>query len=145
MRYLRSSVLPVFYDRSQGHDYYLYTAVLQQAQYFQIDKLGKWISDRQYHQAVKIQRYGSVESGADAINETLGTDMEVEYHPSWKTEKVYVCPREIASHRGNPRACGRMCRNRQGEADPEFVDEEILNIVTVSKRVIFDHKMCFDG
>lgn len=140
-----TSAPAVFYDRSNGHDYYLYTAVLQQARYFQIDRLERWIAEKRYHQVVRVQRFGSVERGADGFNETLGTDVEVECHPTWRTEKVYVCPRGIASHRGNPDACGRMCRSRQGEADPEFADEDVLKIVKVCKRIIFDHNMCFDG
>ena len=30
---------------------------------------------------------------------TTGTDVEVEYHPAWKSEKVYVCPGGIYIHK----------------------------------------------
>lgn len=86
-----------------------------------------------------------VDDGVDGVEETLGTDMEVEYHPSWKMKKVYICPREIPRHRGNPQDCGKLCRNAQGETDPVFEDEQVLRMVMVRKRTIFDHSMCFDG
>ncbi len=87
-----------------------------------------------------------VEDGAEGVHEMLGTDVVgVECWPRWMTEKVYVCPREIGSHRGNPRGCGRLCRNARGEGEAEFVDEEVMKIVKVVKRVVFDQGMCFDG
>lgn len=144
LRYLRSGVLPVFYDRSRGHDYHLYAGVLQLAQYFQIEKLEKWISEQGYIQAVKVHRSAKVLVGVWALYEDVAADVEVEYHPCWKTEKVYVCPREIASHRGDPSRCGRQCRNAQGGADREYVEEDVLKVVEIRKTIVFDHKVCFD-
>lgn len=77
--------------------------------------------------------------------ENVDGDVEVGLHPRWKTEKVYVCPREIVVHRGNPRACGKVCRNARGEGELEYVDEEVLKVVVVSKRRVFDQKVCAEG
>lgn len=34
-----------------------------------------------------------------------------------------MCLRGIGLHRGNPRACGRQCRNEQGDREDEYADE----------------------
>jgi hypothetical protein len=45
LRYLRTGILPLFYDREKGHDFALYQAVLEEAKYFVINRLEKWICD----------------------------------------------------------------------------------------------------
>lgn len=87
----------------------------------------------------------TVEQDGVGASENVDGDVEVEYHPHWKMEKVYVCPRNIAVHRGNPRACGRLCRTAQGEGEVEFVDEEVLEMVVVRKRRGFEGKVCLEG
>jgi hypothetical protein len=52
--YLRTGVLPVFYDRLVGHDFPLYQALLEESKYFAIDRLQKWLCERKYLDAVKI-------------------------------------------------------------------------------------------
>ncbi|CZT06998.1 uncharacterized protein RAG0_12579 [Rhynchosporium agropyri] len=37
LRYLRTGVLPVFYDRAEGHDFALYQALLEEAKYFVVE------------------------------------------------------------------------------------------------------------
>jgi hypothetical protein len=43
LRYLRTGVLPVFYDRSTGHNDSLYKSLLEEAKYFAIARLEKWL------------------------------------------------------------------------------------------------------
>jgi hypothetical protein len=54
LRYLRTGVLPVFYDRLAGHDFPLYQAILEESKYFAIDRLQKWLRERKYLDVVKI-------------------------------------------------------------------------------------------
>ncbi|KAH8585994.1 hypothetical protein B0O99DRAFT_459627, partial [Bisporella sp. PMI_857] len=54
LRYLRTGVLPVFYDRANGHDFALYQALLGEAKYFIIERLEKWLCERKYLQVVEI-------------------------------------------------------------------------------------------
>lgn len=54
LRYLRTGVLPVFYDRLTGHDFPLYQALLEESRYFAIERLQKWLCERKYLDAVKI-------------------------------------------------------------------------------------------
>ncbi|SLM35714.1 Potassium channel tetramerisation-type BTB domain [Lasallia pustulata] len=145
LRYLRRGMLPIFYDNSKGHDYALYLEFLEEAKYFQISRLETWLKDQTYLQAMKIA-YSAVElEGADGFDEITKTDMEVEYHPVWRTKRVYICPRSIDVHRGNPLACGRSCRNAQGNAEDEYEDEEVLKTLVIRKRTVFDQHICVAG
>ncbi|PVH91437.1 hypothetical protein DM02DRAFT_472026, partial [Periconia macrospinosa] len=54
LRYLRTGVLPIFYDNSAGHNFPLYQALLNEAMYFAIKRLQRWLRERKYLDAVKI-------------------------------------------------------------------------------------------
>jgi hypothetical protein len=88
-------------------------------------RLKKWVIDKTYLQAVKITHSAVELEGTDSIAETTETDVEIEYHPAWKTRKVYVWPHGIYVHRGNTGACGRLCRKTQSDAEDEYVDPKI--------------------
>ena len=55
LRYLRTGVLPVFYDRMAGHNFPLYQALLEESKYFAIGRLERWLCERKYPEAVKIE------------------------------------------------------------------------------------------
>ena len=101
LRYLRHEVLPVFYDPLKEHEFPLYTAVLQQAQYFQVPQLETWLSEKRYLQAVQVEHSAVILTGKEEISGTKPSDTTVEYHPMWTTRNVYVCSRAIFIHRGN--------------------------------------------
>jgi hypothetical protein len=145
LRYLRRGVLPVFYDNSKGHDHSLYLQMLEEAKYFQIPRLETWIEDKAYLKAIKIKHSVGERESTDDIIETTGTDTEIEYHPIWKTEKVYVCPRGINQHRGEPGACGKSCKKAQGDEEAEYEDEGVLGVLVVRKQTIFDWQICVEG
>ena len=145
LRYLRHSVFPVYYDRVKGHDFGLYAALLEQARFFGVDNLAKWLENKNYFKAVRTEHYARLVRDVYSVNGAVSSDMELEYHPSWITERVYVCPRGIGVHRGNPNACGRACKNIQGDADDEYVKEQELKIIAIEKKTIFVHEVCFEG
>lgn len=145
LRYLRHQVLPIFYDNAKGHDHALYLLLLEQATYFQIDRLETWLKSQSYLQAVKVTTTAERLEGKYEINETTGTDISLEYHPAWETVRVYICPRGIAVHRGNPSACGRQCRLAQGDGDPEFIEERVLKTLVIRRKTVFDQQLCLDG
>ncbi len=142
LRYLRRGVLPIFYDKMKGHDYALYLALLEEAKYFQITRLKDWLEKKQYLLTLKTKYSATEIEGAEALHATLGTDMEVEYFPAWSTKKVYICPRGIYVHRGNPRACGRDCRKAQGDADDIYDEEPVLRTLVLEKQAVFDVQTC---
>ena len=78
----------------------------------------------------------------DELCETTSTDVDIEYHPSWRTEKIYICPRGIPSHRGKSWACGRQCRSAQGDAEVEYEDVDVLKVLEVRKRIVFNQGVC---
>ncbi|CAG8971121.1 hypothetical protein HYALB_00008598 [Hymenoscyphus albidus] len=67
LQYLRRGVLPVFHDNSRGHDHTLYSALLVEAKYLQIDHLVKWIEQKKYLEAIKVSFEGrEVSPGSSA-------------------------------------------------------------------------------
>jgi hypothetical protein len=145
LRYLRRGVFPVFYDKSKGHDHALYLALLEEARYFQIDRLQGWLESKKYFEAVTIRCRASEVEEMESLDKTTSANLEVEFHPSWLTRTVYVCPRKIASHRGNPDACGRRCRSAQEDDDDEYVEERILSTVVIYKETILNQNICTAG
>ncbi|KAI9842362.1 MAG: hypothetical protein M1837_007282 [Sclerophora amabilis] len=145
LRYLRHGVLPVFYDKSKGHDYPLYVAVLEQAKYFQIARLETWIKDKTYLQAVKIAYSAIGAENLSSYDDTTATDVELDYHFTWTTKQAYVCPRGIVVHRGNPSYCGNACWKSRADEDDPYEEETVLKKVVIKKRTIFDHEMCVEG
>ena len=133
LRYLRRGVLPIFYDNTKGHDYALYLALFEEARYFQIPRLEKWLHDKGYLQAIKIS-YLAIELGEiSALPVTRNTDEQLEHHHTWQTRKVYICPRGVAVHRGNRDRCGRQCRNAQG-TDDVYEEEHFLRTIVIQKQ-----------
>jgi hypothetical protein len=142
LRYLRRRVLPIFYGKSTGHDFAMYTALLEEAKYFQIPRLEKWLEDKTYLQAVKV-KYSAIElDEIDSIKQPVGTDTELVYHPTWQIKKVYLCPRRVAVHRGNPDACGRLCEKARDGREDEYEDELVMMGLAIQKTTIVDERLC---
>ncbi|KAJ9662492.1 hypothetical protein H2198_001381 [Neophaeococcomyces mojaviensis] len=142
LRYLRSGTLPIFYTNSGGHDYSMYHSLLGEAQYFQITRLIDWLKNKEYEKVVRVKFSARELEGADKISYSGASDVQIQHHSAWRTRKIYLCPRRIEVHKGNPMACGRACRNAQGDRDGEFEEEEVLRTLEVSRRTVFDHNAC---
>ncbi|TEY39010.1 hypothetical protein BOTCAL_0472g00030 [Botryotinia calthae] len=142
LRYLRRSVLPIFYDPIKGHDHALYLALLEEARYFQITRLENYLKKKIYLCAVKT--CSSVEELEGFWSETRSTDENVEYHPRWETKKVYICPRGIGVHRGNPSACGRQCKNARGDSEYIYEDVPVLKTLVIRKQLVVDQTACIE-
>ena len=143
LRYLRRGVPPIFYNKCQGFDYGLYRALQEEAEYFGIEPLRKWIEKQDYLRAVTI-RYSAQEvkgEGISAVGYDASVDGNIErsYHPVWGTEKVYKCPRGIFVHNGNPGACGRMCLKAKSEDEDGYIDHDVLRTLIVTKRIVFNN------
>lgn len=145
LRYLRRGVLPVFYDKSKGHDYARYLALGEEVRYFQITRLEKWIRDGIYLQAVHVRHSAWELDDVSGLSSVLTADTAREYHPAHWTRKVYVCPRGLYQHRGDPDRCGKACRKAQGDAEDEYVDEFVRKILVVERKTTFDRDRCLEG
>ncbi|KAE8150038.1 BTB/POZ protein [Aspergillus avenaceus] len=123
LRFLRRGVCPLFYDHN-GHNYGLYLALLQEARYFGIDGLEKWLENKKYHNVVTVEREMEVldDSYLDrrGLRERLSGDVTEELFPQWGIRKTYICPRRIPSHQGAPSSCGRKCMSAKGDDGDEY-------------------------
>lgn len=133
LRYLRRSVLPIFYDDLKGHQHALYLALLEEAKHFQIPRLEAWLKGKGYLQVVQI-RYFVEQLEGTSWSEDRGSQEVATYYPVWQTRKVYICPRGIFVHKGNPSACGRQCMNARGNKGNIFEDEQALKTVVIRKQ-----------
>ena len=140
LRYLRHGTMPVLYDDARGHDYGAYLAVREQAQYFGVEPLQRWVEERRYLWAVRVAREATVLEGWEHVAGSAGAHVKVEHHVSWTMEKVYVCPRDIDVHRGRRDRCGKACRNAQGDDEEEYAEEKVLKVLEVRKTTVFDPK-----
>lgn len=140
LRYLRFGVFPLFWTQSGGHDYALYLALQAQADYFNLTKLVKYLNDKQYLSAVKVEYRSHVVSEAENIFESRNADDPLEYHIRVVKEEYYVCPRRIAVHT-EPERCGRVCANAQGDREDEYKERDRFSSIAISKRLIIDNDL----
>jgi len=53
LRYLRTGLYPISHDAQTGHDEVFYHHLLNQARFYQIDKLETWLRGKEYRNAVR--------------------------------------------------------------------------------------------
>ncbi|KAI4868830.1 hypothetical protein F4820DRAFT_89407 [Hypoxylon rubiginosum] len=145
LQYLRSSSFPLFFHTpTQTFDLALYHALLGEARYFGLRRLAAWIERRGYLDAVRVTRTVSTveDVGADELQRHLdGLDgranVKVDISIGWGTRKVYVCPRGLAVHRGDPSRCGQACKKMRERDDGgvEFDDEPVASAVIITTQV----------
>lgn len=145
LRYLHSGNYPLFFDSgSNTFDYAKYSALLGEAQYFGIPKLETWIRAREFHKVVKREKWLYITEECEQGLLRAGTpagDRQVECSFFQTTKKVYQCPRGIESH-DSPQSCGRRCKAIQGDAEPEYKDEDVFTLIEVETRRIFNPDAC---
>ncbi|KAG9194730.1 hypothetical protein G6011_04765 [Alternaria panax] len=142
----RPEVFPLFYSKMNGFDYDLYNRLQVEALYFQIDNLYEWIKDKKYLTAIKVQTsrpdIHSVQDISLMQPEVLPVNETEEWHIVPRTRKVYLCPRQIRAHRGQPELCGGACHKRQAENAVEYEDVSSLEVVRLQKEIVVDEKAC---
>ncbi|KAL7624230.1 hypothetical protein AAE478_005789 [Parahypoxylon ruwenzoriense] len=153
LNYLRNGNYPLFFDsNTQAFDYAKYMGLLGEALYFGIHKLEEWIEKKKYLGAVKIQR--NITVFEDTSNEELrqyllaksSADTRIDLSTSWGTKKVYVCPRDIYVHHGDPSRCGRACeRVSEAEGGRKYNDAPALRAVICTAQVLFNPAACMDS
>jgi BTB/POZ domain-containing protein KCTD9 len=134
LKYLRTGVLPIFYDRVKGHDYQKYLTVCAQARYFQIARLEEWVEKKQYIYSVKVSTsVRELDSSMD-LSTHHSSNEQIRVFPHRTLKKQYICPRGIWQHMGSTTVrgmeCGAQCRRQMGEDGPES-EVEVWKYVTV--------------
>lgn len=79
LRYLRNGVLPVFYDKSKGHNYSQYAMLLDQARRLRIPRLQNWLEEKGYLQAMTVTSSLEQVDLGDMVAEKTATNVDVEY------------------------------------------------------------------
>jgi hypothetical protein len=167
LRYLRTGVLPIFYDKVAGHDFPLYQALLDESTYFAIDRLQKWVSERKYLDAVEVhylatetQDRGSYRkhttNDSDGrtfmvedrfIEITTSSNMDITIVPIIQQRNSFYCPdaKHGKSSEGYCRECIGRARDNgiSGYGGWKNVDE--LKWCIVRKEVVFDHDLCVNA
>ena len=167
LRYLRTGVLPVFYDRVKGHDFPLYQALLDEAMYFAIDRLQRWLCERKYLDAVKIQYLVTetqnrenyrrhTTSGPDSrtfmvedrfIEITTSSNTETTIVPLTQQRNSFYCPN--AKHGKSSEEYCRSCIGRARDEGPivygGWRQEDQLKWCIVRKETVFNHDLCVNA
>ena len=138
LNYCRRGVMPLFWDKNRGFDVALYGRLLQDAAYFQVKELCKWIKERKYVDAVKVHDVLDEEIGFPAS--AFAANEDKTYCPSWRKGQVYQCPRGIALHMGSPSKCGRQCQNAMGDGGPVYAEEDELHVLVVTRKITYNHQ-----
>jgi len=164
LRYLRTGVLPVFYNRETGHDFALYQALLEESKYFAIDRLQKWLCERKYLEAVKIRILAietqdrlsyrthttSEPNGVTFMEEgrflqvTTSSNMETTIMPVTRQRNSFYCPN--GKHGKSSEEYCRSCFDQANcggiSGHGGWKAEEELIWCIVRKEIIFDHELC---
>ena len=154
LRFLRTGVLPVFYNHATGHDFALYHSVFLEAEYFQITRLCRWIKEKTYLSAVYVTiRAWEPKSApspdrmqyeADDVLWSTSTANELTVTPLVQRRSVFYCP---TGHHGQSDA--RLCRscidgavNRSSSIGGGWRAEDRIVFGVVRREVGFDHELC---
>lgn len=146
LSYLRLGVFPLQFDQMRGHNYAAYAAIRAEADYLGVEGLVKWLDEKQYLKAVTVVTTAEVVEDEGKFPEKLNrngdSSLKFRYHPSWKIVKRYVCPRGIVVHYDNQSACGRVCKNRQGDADNVYDKCPVLSTLVLTEKTVYNGKVC---
>ena len=164
LRYLRTGVLPVFYDKVAGHDFPLYQALLEESMYFAIGRLQKWLRERKYLDAVNVhylatetQDRGSYRkhttSDADGrtfmvedrcVEITTSGNMEMTIVPITKQKNSFYCPNGRHG-KGIGACCIDRARDDGISGYGGWRKEDQLKWCIVRKEVVFNHDICVNA
>lgn len=168
LQYLRTGVLPVFYDFAKGHDFALYHSLLSEAKYFGVDRLCRWLCEKKYLEAVKIRylatettdrSYGNnttmsdpdgrtfLSAGHNFVEMRTGGHMEVTIRPITQQRAVFYCPdgRHEQTNQQDCRNCAVQAADDNLEGLGGWRNEDSLKWCIVRKEVIFDYDLCIDA
>jgi hypothetical protein len=82
-----------------------------------------------------VEEMGAMRSDVVSLNQTFDSYVVA------RTRKIYICPRKIHVHRGDPSRCGMACDKARGEKD-EYEAEPYLEMVSVKKEIEFVGTIC---
>ncbi|TVY81323.1 BTB/POZ domain-containing protein KCTD9, partial [Lachnellula suecica] len=87
LNYLRRGVFPIFHNIKTGHDRLRYVRLLEEARYFQIQELVKWLEEEVYLRAVKTSYVTDQAQGLEALATLLKGEREWVVYPTFGTKR----------------------------------------------------------
>lgn len=157
MRFFRSGVLPVFYDGLKGFDHQLYSLLLEQAEFFVVDRLRDWILEKRYVQAVKIvgsvklseiTRWVDIDRGTSHrgldkfVNREDTADTKVEHFVYSTNRKFRACQDDWCDPEGEGESyCTEICQKIPQDGH-DYVERDVVNLVEICTKTVFDHQIC---
>ncbi|KAL9054422.1 MAG: hypothetical protein Q9162_004144 [Coniocarpon cinnabarinum] len=148
LRYLQHGTFPLFWDSEKGFDYGRYAMLLQEARYFGIDALRKWIHEKKFLNAVTIHHTSDVFEGTPTgiarlpPGEQVSGNVKKTFHPGWGTKLRYRCPRDILQHHGDPSRCGRVCDKAKSDDIPLYEKVPVLHVFTATSETVVNFDAC---
>ncbi|QSZ32508.1 hypothetical protein DSL72_002086 [Monilinia vaccinii-corymbosi] len=131
----------------------MYMALQREADYFGSTNLANRLKEKKYLEAVKVsysieavEAVEAFEASAEGITVLEGnlTNVKLDLWPKWSTKRVYVCPRDILGHRGNPSSCGKRCLGARLIFGVKWEEENILGGALLKQKTIIDDELCVD-
>ena len=123
-----------------------YHAMLEDARYFAIPALERWLLEERYLKAVEITRTLDVVAGPPERHSFPHADSQhskLQFTPMRpKMQRTYVCPRGIAVHYGAREKCGQACDRAQGDYPLNYDEEEVEQTLVVKTDVRYDRELC---
>lgn len=110
--YLRRGCMPLFWDVDKGHDFARYKALRQEADYYGIPRLERWLSEHSFLKAVSVSTRVTNQTLPDNEDVTFSNTPAIRRHveTEWVDELRYYCRalRRPAWH-GLSDACREDC------------------------------------
>lgn len=151
LQYLHDpDTFPLLWNKENGFDFAAYQDLEQGAHAWQLSDLEMWIAEQRYLEAIKTV---TTESVVEILPEQLAQgfehdgDTDVQVHVLHKTRYFHHCAAGKLVHRterGKPVQCGQKCKivAQQAEDTVRYEVEPHLEIVTLTKKVVFDREVC---
>lgn len=155
LRYLRTGVLPLFYDTTNGHDFAQYHVLLGEAEYFGIDRLCKWLRSKRYLDAVDVRDVDATSSdlspytrcraseGPDRRFPEVLTDDRTNILPVSKIQQQSVCRHLAETHGINTQGDRWHCSNKTVNGGASI--KEVVEWSIVRREIVFDHDLCVNA
>ncbi|KAG5918694.1 hypothetical protein E4U61_001559 [Claviceps capensis] len=152
LRYLRHPAFPLFYDHVHGHDVGLYASLHNEASYFQIHRLQKWLAAKRYLEAIQVKHTADVvENWNDC---TLPSDTYLTAKPY--REEVSNGAKSAGSGGGGGSVCvgNRCCCGNQGQNTAQAAQQgkkktkaavpkvELVKFAVVKRQIILKSEVC---
>ena len=143
LRYLRTGVLPVFYDQAHGHDFVLYQALHGEAEYFAIDRLCRWIREKKYLEAVEVRYSARMADSLEKVPASSAVNATV--LPITVSQNKWHCPlghdHDLVTCHRRGGGCHLMTTQQQQEKGG-YKPEDTLIWSVSSTEITFRHDIC---